>query len=227
MTRPVKTLDTVPTPEGELKLLQRAPDDFLITIAGRVLMVSQAHRSEVALARLACQALERPSVARVLIGGLGMGYTLKAALDELGSGARVTVAEITAAVVDWCRGPLASLTGDALADPRVRVECCDVAELIAKAAKAGPAGLFDAILLDLYEGPNQANRETGAAFYGADALRRTKAALVPGGLLAVWSEDPDAAFEKRLRSAGFEFKRRRPDGGGRRHVVYLARRPAS
>ena len=221
---PWKTLDTARTPDGELKLLCRAQHDYMITIAGRVLMVSQAHCSEVELSRNACQAMPDKRDPKMLIGGLGLGYTLRAALDKLPDGAQVTVAEITEQVVDWCRGPIAHLSDDALSDPRVRVEVADVAEVIRKAAKAGPAGFFDAIVLDLYEGPNEANRELNHSFYGDTALHTTHQALKKGGILAVWSEDPDAHFEKRLVSAGFNPTRRRPDGGARRHTVYLAKK---
>jgi len=224
MTRPWKTVDAVETPGGELKLLERGPGDFMITLAGRIVMVSQATRSERELARLTCRALSNQRDPHLLIGGLGMGYTLRAALDELPKQAKVTVAELHQAVIDWCRAPLAGLTDHALADLRVRIEVDDAASVIARAAKAGPQGLFDAILLDLYEGPNEANLSTNQAFYGPGALQAARAALRPDGLLAVWGEDPDRPFEKRLLSAGFDFKRRRPDGGGRRHVIYLARR---
>jgi len=222
MTRPWKTLETVPTKDGDLKLLKRGDDDFMITISGRVLMVSQDHRSELALARLACRALAGRKKPKILIGGLGMGYTLRAALDELPDKAEVVVSEIAEQVVHWCRGPLSPLTDKAISDPRVRVEVTDVADLIAEAARAAPQGLYDAIILDLYQGPNEANRTTNEPFYGPAALMTTRAALKPNGIFAVWSEDPDTPFEKRLRSAGFHLKRHRPTDGTRRHVVYLA-----
>jgi spermidine synthase len=221
MARPWTTLERVATEEGPLELRRRGDDEFLITVAGRVLMASAAHRSEQFLASAACSRLAGRRRPRVLIGGLGMGYTLRAALDALPADARVTVAEITPAVVDWCRGALAGLTGGAVDDPRVKVEIADVAELIGAAAR-GAGEPWDAVLLDLYEGPREASDELGAPFYGRRALAATRAALAPGGVFAVWSEDPDAAFEKRLAAAGFQVERRRPKSGGPRHVVYLA-----
>lgn len=216
MTRPWETLDAVDTDEGRLELRRRG-DDYVITVAGRVLMSSMAHLTEVAVAETACREVARRETPRVLIGGLGMGYTLRAALDSLPKTARVEVAEINEVVVRWCRGPLAGLTGNALKDPRARVVMEDVALVIGR-------GGFDAIILDLYEGPREAAKAEGDPFYGREALRRTREALTPGGVFAVWSEDPDAAFEKRLRSAGFDIERSKPGKGGPRHVVYLARK---
>jgi len=222
--RPWQTLGAVSTDEGELKLLARDERDYMITVAGRVLMVSKSSRSEQALASLACASLRRTRPGpRVLIGGLGMGYTLRAALDALPKTARVTVCELTPAVLEWCRGPLAHLTDAAVDDPRVRVVFEDVAQAIRRAASGGPRGRFDAILLDLYEGPNEGRRGANESLYGAAALRRSREALRPGGTFAVWSEAADAAFERRLRTAGFHAERRRLDGGGHRYVVYLAR----
>jgi spermidine synthase len=212
------TLATVATAEGALELRRRGDGAFLILIAGRVLMTSNDRRSEQALATLACQGLaaRRP---RVLIGGLGMGYTVRAALDALPVAAEVVVAELTPEIEAWCRGPLAPLTGAALDDPRVRVVVGDVARVIAGA----PRGHYDAILLDLYEGPHAATQLTDDPFYGKTALAAGRAALAAGGVLAVWSEDPDEAFARRLATAGFEVEARRL-GKPRRHVVYLARR---
>jgi spermidine synthase len=214
--QPWKTLATVETAEGPLQLRQRG-DTFLIVIGGRVLMTSAERRSEEALATLALAEL-RAKNPRVLIGGLGMAYTLRAALDALPAGASVTVAELTPAIEAWCRGPLGPLTNHAVADPRVRVVIDDVSRVIANAE----AGSFDAILLDLYEGPNAATQRKDDPFYGAAALARSRAALAPDGVLAVWSEDPDAAFEKRFASAGFGVTTQRL-GSSRVHVVYLGR----
>ena len=130
MAKPWTTLDVVETEEGRLELRQRDTDDFLIVIDGRVLMSSRAHRSEIEVASLACERLASPRRARILIGGLGMGYTLRAALDGLPEDAEVHVAELNEVVVRWCRGPLASLTDDALRDPRVRVRHGDVSKII-------------------------------------------------------------------------------------------------
>ena len=221
MTRPWETLEAVETDEGRLELRRRGERDFVITVGGRVLMNSGWHRSEIAVAQLACRRIADRPRPRVLIGGLGMGFTLRAALDELPRAARVTVAEIEPAVVRWCRGPLAGLTNRAVDDPRVEIALADVARLISEAAR--PAGeRFDAIVLDLYEGPRTATQAREDPFWGPAALRRTRAALAPGGVFSVWSEDPDAAFEKRLAAAGFRVERRRPESGGPRHAVYLA-----
>ncbi len=259
MTRPWRLVAAVDAAEGRLELQQRGPREFVITVGGRVLMNGAAGRSEEALARAACAGLagakagskagsksgtKSDTAPRVLIGGLGMGLTLRAALDVLPAGARVVVAEIDPTIVAWCRGPLAPLHGHALDDRRVKVEIADVAAVIEAAAaaagatlpEAAPAGRaprvgspaalpdprFDAIVLDLYEGPRGA-AQAADPLYGAAALERTRRALAPGGVLAVWAEQPDAAFERRLGGAGFRAERRRPGGGGPRHTVYLAR----
>lgn len=214
MARPWQTLATVATAEGPLELRQRGPGDFLIVVAGRVLMTSTARRSEEALATIAAGALTARPGPRVLIGGLGMAYTLRAALDAFPD-ARITVAELTPAVVEWCRGPLAELTGGAATDPRVELVVDDVARVIARGR-----GRYDAILLDLYEGPNAATQRRDDPFYGPAALQRSHAALRPRGVLAVWSEDPDAAFARRFESAGFAVTTHRAGKGGRAHVVY-------
>jgi spermidine synthase len=225
VVRPWTIVERVATEAGPLELRRRGAGDFLITIDGRVLMNSAARRSEEALARIACAGLaDRPRV-RVLIGGLGMGFTLRAALDALPGDARVVVAELHAAVVAWCRGPLAPVAGDPLGDPRVRVVCGDVAAVIAGSAGDPASDRFDVILLDLYEGPGAAACSGGEAFYGSRALATTRRALAPGGCFAVWSEDPDPAFERRLRRAGFAVATHRPGRGGRRHAVTVGRAP--
>lgn len=223
--RPWETLDSVDTEEGRLELRRRGPQeeaDFVITVAGRVLMSSVAHLTEIAVAESACREVARRERPRVLIGGLGMGFTLRAALDTLPRSGRVVVAEINEAVVRWCRGPLAGLTRRAAFDPRAKVVLEDVAEVIAAAARDADKR-FDAVILDLYEGPREATQGREDPFYGPAALKRTREALTPGGILAVWSEDPDAAFEKRLRKDGFDVERRKPGKGGPRHTVYLAK----
>jgi spermidine synthase len=201
---PWKTLARVATAEGLLELRQRGERGFLIVIGGRVLMTSGDRRSEQALATLACAGIAsaRP---RVLIGGLGMGYTVRAALDALPAAAEVVVAELTPAIVEWCRGPLAPLTGAALDDPRVEVV------------------IGHAILLDLYEGPHAATQRADDPFYGRAALAASRAALAAGGVLAVWSEEPDDGFARRLSAAGFDVAVHRI-GAPRSHVVYLGRR---
>ena len=223
MARPWETLDRLETDEGTLALRRRGESEFLITVAGRVLMSSAAHRSEMALAESACAHLAGRSGPRVLIGGLGMGFTLRAALDHLPSDARVIVAELNPTVVEWCRGPLAELTGRAVEDRRVEIVVGDAADLIVRAAEGGADARYDAILLDLYEGPRESGGGADAPFYGRRALKTTRSALAPGGVFAVWSEDPDPAFERRLRGDAFRVERLRPRSGGPRHVVYLAR----
>lgn len=220
MARPWRTLATVPTDEGALELRQRGDEEFLIVVGGRVLMTSAARRSEESLATLGLAHVKGRPRPRVLIGGLGMAYTLRAALDVVPATASVVVAELHAEVEAWCRGPLAGLTAGAVLDPRVRVELGDVAAIIARA----PAGSYDAILLDLYEGPNAATQQRDDPFYGSGALARSHNALAPGGALAVWSEDPDAGFARRFAAARFEVSMHRAGKGGRTHVIYLGRR---
>lgn len=222
MAQPWQTIDRVDTADGVLELRRRGEQDFLIVINGRVLMNSSANRSEIALGESACRAVAAHQRPRVLIGGLGMGLTLRAALDSLPPNAQVVVAEINPVVVKWCRGPLAGLTGCAVDDLRVTVVIDDVSSVIAKAAKAG-AERFDAIIIDLYEGPHAASDAKNDTFYGSHALKVTAAALSPGGVFAVWGENSDVAFEKRLTAAGFSVERQRPGKGGLRHVVYLAK----
>jgi len=222
MPRPFETIDTVDTGAGRLELLRRDTDDWLITIDRRVLMSSRLHRSEVALAELACRPLAAAAQPRVLIAGLGMGYTLRAALDVLPADAVVIAAEIDPTVAAWNRGPLASLSSNALDDARTRLEIVDVSVLIANAARAADTDRFDAIVLDLFEGPYPPPAGTEDTLFGPAALARTRAALRPGGSLAVWSEGPVASFETRLESCGFRAELHRPRHKGPRHVVYLA-----
>ncbi len=226
MAKPWQTIDSGDTSDGFLELRQRNGSDFLITIDGRVLMNSHASRSEVLLSKLACNSMNSKKDPRVLIGGLGMGCTLKAALDELPGNARVVVAELNPIVVKWCRGPMTALTGGAVNDPRVTIEIANVASMIRNGAMNGGDNRFDAIILDLYEGPFEAAKERGDYLHGDTALEMSGSALIPGGVFAVWSEDPDMAFEKRLVLAGFSFKRHRP-GRGNRHVVYIAKKSGS
>lgn len=221
-TRAWQRLDRIDTDEGVLELRMRGDSDFLILVDGRVLMQSVAHRSEVELAVVACRPLGQAARPRVLVGGLGMGYTLRAALDELPASAEVTVAELTPRIVEWCRGPLAVLTAGAVDDPRVRLHLGDVAEVI---ARTPAAARWDAIVLDLYEGPYVATGRRDDPVFGKAALARTRAALAPGGVLAIWSEDREAAFEKRLRDAGLAVEVVSSGRGGRRHVIYVATHP--
>ena len=222
MPRPWETLETVDTPEGPLQLRRRDEGDFLITVGGRVLMNSLASRSEQVLGQVGCEGLATHPAPRVLLGGLGMGCTLRAALDTLPSQARVTVVELNPVIERWCRGPLAALTDGALEDPRVRLVQGDVAAFLRGCEPA----CFHALLLDLYEGPHEATQGRQDPFYGSRALDQYLRVLAPEGVLAVWAEETDRAFEQRLGGAGFEVRLLRPGRGGRRHAVYLGRRPA-
>ncbi len=214
MTSRWKILDTAPTPEGLLELRQRAEGEIVLSIGGRVLMNSVSQRSEQALATLGCARIGARG--RVLVGGLGMGLTLRAALDVLPASAAVTVVELDPTIVGWCRGVLGPLTNGAVDDPRVTVVTGDVAKVIATADR----GAYDAILLDLYEGPHAATQYRNDPFWGPEALLRTRAAIAPGGTLAVWGEDPDPAFPVRFTKAGFTVTTHRP-GKGRTHVVWV------
>jgi spermidine synthase len=226
MAQPWQTIDKADTPDGVLELRKRGDRDFMILINNRVLMNSSANRSEIALGELACGKVATPPRPRVLIGGLGMGLTLRAALDALLATAQVVVAELNPVMVTWCRGPLAGITRSAVDDPRVTVVIDDVAAMIARAARPG-AEKLDAIIIDLYEGPGASSDALLDPFYGSRALKTTAAALSPGGVFAVWGESPDAAFEMRLAAAGFTVERQRPGRGGLRHVVHVAQVKAS
>jgi spermidine synthase len=219
--RPWNRVDRVETSDGPLELLQRGAKDFVITVGGRVLMNSAWALTERAAAEVGCRKLAGMRAPRVLIGGLGMGFTLRAALDALPANAEVTVVELNPVVEQWCRGPLAALTADALSDPRVTLVIGDVSRVIARTEKDERWNL---IVLDIYEGPHAATQGIEDPFYGVAALAFTKAALVPGGWFAVWSEEADAAFAKRLVAAGFSVEPVPPPPSGPRHVVYLGRR---
>jgi len=216
--QPWRTIESVDTAEGQLDLRQRGDRSFLITIAGRVLMTSEAHRSEKDLARLATAAMGDLARPHVLVAGLGMGYTLRAALDCLPPAAKVTVVELNPVVVTWCAGPLATLTDGATSDKRVTMVVADVARVIADARP----GTYDAIVLDLYEGPFQSDSRAHDPLFGIAALKRTAAALKPEGVLAIWSEERSEAFEDRV-AVDFQLERHRGAGGGRRHVIYVAK----
>jgi len=222
MAKPWKTLESVTTDEGVLELRQRDARDFLITVAGLVLMNSLANRSEVVLGQLGCKKLKKHEGARVLVGGLGMGYTLKAALDSLPAAAHVVVAELNPVVLRWCQGPLAVLTDGAVHDPRVNVEILDVAQRVRQASQADPSERFDAIIFDLYKGPHFHTDPVNDPLYGSRAIANARAALKPGGVFVIWGENYDEGFAKRLQKAGFKVSRQRPGRGGLRHVVFMA-----
>lgn len=221
---PWKTIGSagVPQEARPLVLLQRGTE-FAIRLGPLALMSSLDHGSEEVLAELVCARLAGRARARVLIGGLGMGFTLAAALRTLGADAQVEVAELVPAVVAWNRGPLAHLAGEPLADPRVTVREEDVA------ARIGPArSAYDAILLDVDNGPEGLTRASNDALYATAGLRAAFAALRPGGILGVWSVAPDPDFTHRLKKAKFvvaqETVRARRNKGGH-HTLWLATRP--
>ncbi len=214
-----QTVATVGTPEGRMELRRRR-DDWLMMIDGRVLMNSFSRRSEEDLAKLGLERLGARQAPRMLVSGLGMGFTLRALLDHAPPTSRITVAELHPVVVEWCRGPLAPANNEAIRDPRVRVEVVDVAQLIANAQ----ASAFDLILLDLFEGPNSGTQPPDDPFCGPAALARTRRALAPGGVAGIWSEDADAPFARRFATAGFSVTKHSIRSGEARHVVYMGRR---
>ena len=224
---PWKLLGTAQTPGvgAELRLYQR-DTEFSITAGNDELMNSRIYGSEDALAKLACKKLIKHPRARILIGGLGMGYTVRTVLNALGSKTRVVVAELVPAVVHWNRGVLADLADSPLDDSRVTLHETDVAQMIKKASCD-----YDAILLDVDNGPWGLIRKDNDWLYGAKGLDTAFAALRPKGVLAIWSSGPDPAFVKRLRKAGFEVDevkvRARGEGvgkGGAHHIVWTAMR---
>jgi len=223
MSQPWIVIESISTDEGVLQLRRRGEGDFLITVGGLVLMNSRANRSELALGRLACEHLQNSDSPRVLVGGLGMGYTLRAVLDTLPASARVVVAELNPVVLQWCRGPLARLTDSAVNDPRVAVEIADVAHVIRRSRRSGEEEGFDAIVLDLYKGPHYRSHKRDDPLYGSKAIDNTRQALKPHGVFAIWGENYDAGFDKRLRDGGFSVKSERPGRGGLRHVVFVAK----
>lgn len=214
------TIDDEEVDDGTLLLMQRGERDFAIAWDHITLMTSESNLSELELGRVPCRRLENRTDPRVLLAGLGMGFTLRAALDELPPGAQVEVCELNQVIAYWCRGPLAGLTDHAVDDPRVKLSFGDVADRIRLAA-GGSRG-YDAIILDLYQGTFDANEDPHHPHYGRAALERTRRALAPGGIFAVWTEEADPGFEASLRKAGFEFETIRPELEGPQHLVYLA-----
>jgi spermidine synthase len=213
----------VPGADVELRLMRRGAD-FSMMLGQNELMNSRLSGSEEALATLACRRIEAVKRPHLLIGGLGMGFTLRAALAVLGPEARITVAELVPAVIAWARGPLAGIFGDSLDDPRANILSADVVEVI----QSRPAA-FDAILLDVDNGPEGLIREANDALYSLKGLKAIRAALRPGGVLAVWSSGPNSAFTRRLRDAGFDANevgvRATTKRSGAHHVIWFATKP--
>ena len=207
---------------GQLRLLQRGTE-FSIKLDNNELMNSRLSATEQALATIGCDKIRTLPQPKILIGGLGMGFTLRAALIVLGQQAQIIVAELVPAVVAWARGPMASLFGNSLTDPRVRIRETDVGDLI-RAARSD----YDAILLDVDNGPEGMTRQANDRLYDLDGLAAAYMALRPGGVLSVWSSAPDAAFTARLRKTGFDVVenpvRAKGPQGGARHFIWTATR---
>jgi spermidine synthase len=209
----------VPGDGGEMRLYQRA-HEFSISVKNEELMNNRMHGSEDALARLACTQVADRKNPRVLVGGLGMGFTLGVALQNLGDKAEVVVAELIPAVVKWNRSHLADLAGRPLEDPRVVLRESDVWLVITEKADS-----YDAIMLDVDNGPDGLTHKGNDRLYSRGGIAAIKKALRPGGILAVWSAEPDRYFTKRLRGAGFkvdEVSVRSRTTKGRRHTIWLA-----
>ena len=220
----MELLDTAPIPggAGELALYQRGRDFLIKIVGGQDLMNTRTHGSEDALGETACAGFAERERARILIGGLGMGFTLAAALRQLRPDAEVIVAELVPAVVEWNRGPLGEFAGHPLRDERVRVREIDVSIML----KDEVSG-FDAIVLDVDNGPDGLTLEANQWLYSRAGLTTSYQALRSGGVLAVWSAGPDRAFTKLLRNTGFEVtevKVRAHAGKGARHLIWMARR---
>jgi spermidine synthase len=215
-------IDTARVPGADIELrLMRRGEEFSMMLGQNELMNSRLSGSEEALATLTCKKIEAVKRPHLLVGGLGMGFTLRAALAVLGCDARITVAELVPAVIAWARGPMAELFGDSLTDPRASIREADVVDVI----KTSPSA-FDAILLDVDNGPEALIRKANDALYdrnGLDAIRR---ALRPGGMLAVWSSGPNIAFTKRLRAADFDVNevgvRATTKRSGAHHLIWFA-----
>ncbi len=220
---PWQIVDRAPGPGGAEWVLARRGEEWVVRAAGRVLMSSRQHGSEEALAALALAKVARPRV--VLVGGLGLGFTLRAALDRVPISAKVIVAELVPALVAWNRDHVGHLAGRPLDDPRTRLQGGDVLARIAEAR-----GAFDAILLDVDNGPTALAGAANGRLYGEAGARACRDALRAGGALAVWSAGPDERYRTLLEKAGLEVEAhgvpaRSGTARGVRHLVYVARRP--
>ena len=216
-------IDTAQVPGGgEMRLMQRGAE-FSIRLDGNELMSSRLSATEQALATIACDRIKTREAPRILIGGLGMGFTLRAALIVLGARAEIVTAELVPAVVAWARGPMSEISGNNLTDRRVRIHEGDVGDLI----RAGN-GDYDAILLDVDNGPEGMTRKSNDRLYDVKGLRAAYAALRAGGVLGVWSSNPNPKFTERLRQSGFSADeiplRAKGPRGGARHMLWMAMR---
>lgn len=217
-------IGTALVPGGEELRLYRHDRDFMIVLDRNELMSSRMSGSEAALATMTCERLGDRSHPHLLIGGYGMGFTLRAALSVLASSARVTVAELVPEIIEWARGPMENLAAGCLDDPRVNLVLADVAQVIGSGDCT-----YDAILLDVDNGPDGLTRNANDQLYSVRGLRAAKAALKPGGVLAIWSAEGDNAFAGRLRNTGFKVDevavRARSNGKGPTHVIWFAEAP--
>jgi len=222
--KPSQLLGQAHMPDGSDIRLTLRDDEYVILLDRQPLMTSRAHESEDALATTACQHIRRVRRPHVLVGGLGMGFTLRASLDALPAGATVTVAELVPEVVAWNRGPLAPLAGHPLDDPRVRIALGDVGRTL-----RANRDRFDGILLDVDNGPAALTGTANDGLYDDEGVATGFAALRAGGVLAVWSAAGDPTFERRLRQHGFitqvDRVRVRPNKGGARHTIFLGIKP--
>jgi len=223
--KPWELLGQTRTPEGDEMTLTRHGTEYVINAGGQTLMSSRMHGSEEVLATFACARARTLEAPRCLIGGLGMGFTLRTALDLLPPGATIVVAELIPALVEWNRGPLGALAGHPLRDRRVALEVGDVAAVMQAAPRR-----FDAVMLDVDNGPSAFTASGNAGLYDDHGLADARAALNPGGVFAVWSSREDRRFEQRLRYAGFDVTIERVRGrlkkGGPRHVIFIGAAPA-
>ncbi|HEV2506268.1 MAG TPA: hypothetical protein VGV39_24545 [Mesorhizobium sp.] len=221
---PWEQLDAARTPDGKQELrLKRRGSEFSIMLGSNELMNSRLSGSEQALARLSLEKLGKRDHIHVLVGGLGMGFTLRAALAELGSDAKVTVAELVPAVIAWAQGPMSDIFNGCLDDARVTVRQSDVGRLIDAARLE-----FDAILLDVDNGPEGLTQDSNDTLYGFAGLKAARTALKPGGVLAVWSSGPDRGFTRRLQQSGFSAEALTVRAHGKRgakHTIWLAISP--
>ncbi|WP_416832259.1 MAG: spermidine synthase [Erythrobacter sp.] len=225
---PRETIATAQIPQGEELTLVSHGSDFIIMLGRDELMGTRMRFSEEQLAHLTLARLSKPAP-RILIGGYGMGFTYRAALERLPERGQVIVAEIVPEILDWAKGPLAHLTGDTLSDPKGEIVLCDVAALIDD-ANDGTCDKFDAILLDVDNGPDGVVRDANDRLYTRTGLAKAREALKPGGILAIWSAAPDHKFTRRVKEAGFDVDvqevRARPNNKGPRHTIWFAAKSA-